>query len=405
MSRRMLLLLVVAGCLAVGAMTACALSYSPDDDSGTEVADTDAELRDFLRPWFSALADQEEKPAKIVVVGDSISEGAMLPTPIHQIRFVRRLQEMLRDQQDAVGGAGFFPAYYGDPFSVDDSTRSGVPAQEHSFDSWGLGGRALFLPDGSSVTYPPQQSTGIRVWFGLIDVLAGAGRVIVDGVDVTSQGTLSTGEVPGETITSAGTPARSGIWWQSPPMSRGAHTVAVSGAGPGGVFVHTGVEFLDGDEDSGIHVYDASHSGATAQDFDSEAMAAGHWADVRAIDPQLVLINLGTNVDPDYAASLERLVELALESAPHAQVVLVHGYEPGHWSARDWEEVRQVRESVAARHADRVGFFDLAAHWPALAKDGSTSEGLMLEEAPPIHPNTAGNERMAEIFAELLELP
>ncbi|WP_104107414.1 SGNH/GDSL hydrolase family protein [Nocardioides sp. 616] len=403
MSRRSLLLVALAGCLAVG-IAAWGLVLSDGEGSAAEVADSDDEVREFLRPWYEALADQERSPAKVVVVGDSISEGAMLPTPIHEARFVRRLQDMLRAQQDVGGGSGYFPAFYGDIFSADDNVRTGTPPQEHSYDRWGLGGRALFLPQGSTVTYPPQRATSVRVWFGRIDVLAGAGKVVIDGVDVTARGVLSTGEAPGEAIDSAGV-AQSGLWWESPPMPSAEHTVAVSGASDAGVFVHSGVEFLDADEDSGIHVYDASHSGATAQDFDSETMAAGHWTDVRAIDPQLVLINVGTNVDPDYPASLERLVELALESAPHAQVVLVHGYEPGHWDTQDWGEVREVREAVAARHADRVGFFDLAAHWPALAKDGSTSEGLMLEESPPVHPNVAGNERMAEIFTELLELP
>ena len=141
MSPRLLLLVALAGCLVVGAATAFGLARSDGDEVAdlTELADTDAEVREFLEPWFQALGDQERAPAKIVVVGDSISEGADAAVPIHEIRFVRLLQNMLREQQDVVGGNGYFPAFYGDIFSADDAVRTGTPAQEFTYDRWGLG--------------------------------------------------------------------------------------------------------------------------------------------------------------------------------------------------------------------------------------------------------------------------
>ena len=47
-------------------------------------------------------------------------------------------------------------------------------------------------------------------------------------------------------------------------------------------------------------------------------------------------------------------------------------------------------------------FFDLSPHWPALATDGSLNNGLMVESTNPVHPNTAGNQRLADIFTSLL---
>ena len=38
-------------------------------------------------------------------------------------------------------------------------------------------------------------------------------------------------------------------------------------------------------------------------------------------------------------------------------------------------------------------------------KDGSNSDGLMLEDNMPVHPNEKGHRRMAEIFTLLLSPP
>ncbi len=359
-------------------------------------------LEEFLERWSEAIRNQEEEPATVVVVGDSISEGTLVPSPIHRNRFVGLLQDRLRESQEIEGGAGWLPAYYGDRLSVDDTLRSGPPSQEYMFKSWGLGGRALLMPAEAGLTYPEQTATSVRVWYGRTSLFGGQGRVLVDGKDITDQGELSSGEKSGATINGASASDESGLWWTSPPLDRGPHVVQVKSFAPNSFFVHTGVEFFDGDETSGVRVVDASHSGATAAHFASDNAVRGHWKEVATLEPDLILVNLGTNPESDYAASLSTMVAHALTAAPTARILLVDGYEPGNWDSEAWETIRKARADVAARYPDRVEVFDLASHWPELAKDGSTSEGLMAEATMPVHPNAEGNVRMAEIFAELL---
>lgn len=359
-------------------------------------------LGDFLEPWKEAVRNQAKEPATVVVVGDSISEGTLLPAPLYRNRFVGLLQDKLRDSQKVGGGAGWLPAYYADPMAADDTLRSGPPSREYRFRSWGLGGRALFMPAEAGLTYPEETATTVRVWFGRSALFGGQGKVVIDGEDMTARGRLSSGEQSGPTINGSSPSDESGLWWTSPPLTRASHVVQVLSVASGRFFVHTGVQFFDGDENSGIRVVDASHSGATAADFANDDTARGHWRDVAALDPHLVLINLGSNAESDYPSSLETVVSRALAAAPRARILLVDGYEPGTWDTEAWQAIRKARADVAARHPDRVRVFDMAAQWPTLAKDGSTSEGLMAEETLPLHPSAAGNVRMAEIFADLL---
>lgn len=359
----------------------------------------------FLAPWYDAARNHAQDPATVVVVGDSISEGVLLAPPVHPQRFVGLLQKTLRERLGASGGEGWMPAYYGDAVTSDDTERDGPASQEMMFQGWGLGGRALAMPAGASVTYPERPATRVRVWYGRTNVLGGEARVVVDGVDVTDDGELSDGQSSGAVLSSMGVTDASALHWTSPELDPGPHVVSVESTRVGLAFVHTGVEFLDGDEESGVRVVDASHSGATAGDFSSTKAAVGHWREVAARKPDLVVVNIGTNPEPDYRRSLERLVDNALAAAPGARVLLVHGYEPGSWTTEAWEEVRAARDAVAQARSDRVKVFDLAAHWPVLAKDGSTNGGLMVEETSPVHLSAAGNARMAEIFADLLTPP
>lgn len=361
---------------------------------------------EFLAPWYDAARNHAQDPATVVVVGDSISEGVLLAPPVYPKRFVGLLQQALRERLGASGGEGWMPVYYGDAVTSDDTERDGPPSQEMMFQGWGLGGRALAMPAGASVTYPELPATRVRVWYGRTNVLGGEARVLVDGVDVTEEGELSGGQRSGAVLSSLGPSDASALHWTSPELDdAGPHVVTVESTRVGLSFIHTGVEFLDGDEESGVRVVDASHSGATAGDFTSTKAVVGHWREVAAREPDLVVVNVGTNPESDYRSSLERLVDNALAAAPGARVLLVDGYEPGSWTTEAWQEVREARAAVAEERSDRVKVFDLAAHWPVLAKDGSTNDGLMVEETRPVHLSAAGNARMAEVFADLLTPP
>lgn len=397
--RTRIVLLVTALVVLVGAL---ALLNREQD----ERAVADHGLEEFLGPWYEALEGQAEEPAAVVLVGDSITEGVLLTPPVVDKRVTGLLQEALRDVVGADGGTGYMPAYYANPTTADDTVPGGTPTSQESFGPWGLGGRALLMPGGATLAYPTQEASSVRVWYGHSTFVGGQGKVFVDGLDVTSRGTLRDGSPSGETIAVPSTETGSGLWWSSPELGPGEHRVEVRSVAPGTAFVHTGVEFLDGDEESGVHVYDAAHSGATTAHFAGEGVVRGHWADVAAIDPQLILVNLGTNRDEDHLDNLRTLVDHALEAAPRARIVLVDGYRAGTWTEEEWEQVREDKRQVAGEHPEQVAVFDLAAHWPVLAPDGSTDEGLMVPgEAVPLHPSEEGHARMAEIYRELLTPP
>lgn len=402
MAFRTRLLLAAVGAVVLLVVGVLSWTLSESDQRVT----AEPGIQEFLEPWYEALADQREEPAKLVMVGDSITEGVLLPTPVVDHRVTGLLQDLLREGVGADGGTGYMPAYYADPTSANDTQGGGPAATPQSWGPWGLGGRSLLMPGGATLTYPTQPATSVRVWYGISALAGGHGKVFVDGVDVTARGVLSDGTGARDTIVGAAGENRSGIWWQSPPLGPGEHTVEVRSVVPGTAFVHTGVEFLAGDEDSGVHVYDAAHSGATTAHFADQKVREGHWTDIAAIEPQLVVINLGTNLDTDHLANLRTVVDHALEAAPRARVLLVDGYRAGTWDPERWEQVREDKRQVAEENADRVAVLDLASHWPELAVDGSSGEELMLEgELVPLHPSAEGHARMAEIYASLLTPP
>lgn len=371
---------------------------------------------EFLEPWYEALDEADEEPATVVVVGDSISEASTVRGDVLADRWSTKLQQRLRDSAGVTGGAGFVAPYWGDKLSPENTVRAGTPSVEKFFGAWGLGGRALLMPGGASIAYPPQQATRVRVGFGLSSTVAGNAKVYIDGVDVTVRGRLDgrlNGDSPvtpeqrdaGTSISSRGIVDAAGMWWTSPELEPGLHTVQVLSTAPGFVFVHTGVEFLEGDEESGVHVVDAAQAGATTEDYASGDSARGHWKEVEARDPDLVLINLGTNRDPKFEKNLETVVQRALDTGPDVRVLLVEGYEPGNWQSGQWRrEVTRARARVAGRHPDRVHLLDLASQWPELVKDGTSNQGLMID-VPPIHLSPQGNDLMADLLARALTPP
>lgn len=360
--------------------------------------------------WKSKLATRGTTRVNIVTIGDSITEGAgVFNAPAYRYRWVDLLHKRLQTYAGLNASGGYAPAYYADGVLGDDTTRSGTSTEVSG--RWGLGGRALMLTaNTSTVTFPARRATQVRVWYGKDNFFPGNFTVKINGVDVTNTGTLWPGNTAAGTFVSVNNAggARSGYYWQSAPVTAADLTVVVSSISGSSQVAVEGVEYILEDAASGVYVYDGAHSGAKVTHYLAANMDVGHWDVVALLNPALLLVNLGTNEGGEgiaaatFQANLQSLVTKAATRAPNAHIVLVKGWWPRTVTESLWNQYNAAKDAVAAANSTRVSTFDLAAYWPALAANGSTSQGLMVETTNPVHPNTAGNQRYADIMFNLL---
>ena len=184
-----------------------------------------------LRQWRSALADRNNHPADVVVVGDSITEGYFVTDAD---RWITTLRDDLRAANPAgvAGGEGFIPAWH-----LGRSLDHNVPAwsqrwtlanfpQDWTDSGFGLGRRALVFSDA-------RQSASIsvtadRVWLTYTEGPGeGLVRITVDN------------KLPVVLDTNAKA-TRSGRVWDSGQLADGTHTVTVA-AVPGNTAVLEGI--------------------------------------------------------------------------------------------------------------------------------------------------------------------
>ena len=89
---------ILAGAAAALALAAAlTLPQSPAHRDARVVAQ-----RDVLDPWYQALAESDQAPATVVVLGDSVSEGFGVRDHLDR-RWVGQLQDALREQAKAPG--------------------------------------------------------------------------------------------------------------------------------------------------------------------------------------------------------------------------------------------------------------------------------------------------------------
>lgn len=370
-----------------------------------------------LRPFYEAVAKRLTQRVNILVLGDSISEGVLVGTPVYQKRWPDLLQAQLRSRLGlAAGGVGYMPAYYADSILTDDTTRGGglgaSPAGENSW-IWGAGGKGILIPfpsgNAGTLTWPLITCTKVRVYYGKGTTGGGQSKVYVDGVDRTASGTLGgngTSGASGANLQHSTTVNhKGGYWWEYTIGAAAAHTIRIDSTAVSSSAIITAVEFFNSDDASSIHVYDGAHSGAKASDYIQASMAPAQteWT---SIDPHLVIANFGTNgwsTDSavDFQGYTTTLVSQIKTACPNAVIALVHGWRPGTAPQGTWDAYGAAKRAIADADA-KVAMFDLSALWPALATDGSLNNGLMVESTNPVHPNGAGNQRLADIFASLL---
>lgn len=349
-----------------------------------------------LANWYAAVNSRYYKPAKVMVMGDSISEGVITTTPTYLNRWQYLLQQQLRAAFPVADvltpGVGYMPALYADTLIADDTTKTGTPGE--ILNQWGLGAKCVTVNPTQTVAWPSITCDRIRVHYGKSGFLSGGGKVLVDGVD------------QGVTLSSVDTVNSDGYIWDSATLTSAAHVITLQG-NTSNRFFADGVEFFTSARDlaSGIKVYDAAHSGANSTTMITAACDLGHWECVATLKPSLTIVMLGVNdwgsVTPStFLANMTTLlgkIATANGSTPYS-VLLVSTYKPVKTNGATDPDWYAYRDGLRAMATGNVAFYDLQPDWPLLVPGGSTNGGLMFETATPVHPNANGHARIADLM-------
>ena len=353
-----------------------------------------------LTRWRAALADRNNHPADVVVVGDSITEGYFIGD---QDRWIDRMRDDLRASYptSAAGGEGYIPAWHVGraldhkvPEWTQRWTLTNFP-QDWNDSGDGLGRRALEITDArqsASITVKAD-----RVWLtyteGPDDGLL---QITVDNGLPTLVNTNAKG-------------VRSGRVWDSGPLPAGNHTVTVA-VMPGNKAVVDGImPFLgDGgggaDFGRGVRVWDGGHSKYTTAEF----AESSHWADgFDTMSPDLVIIELGTNDDyfarpPDQVrANVVRIIDTIRQQAkvggrPIPSVAVMPVWARGDKTVAEWQRYRAALIAAADdRGAAVLDAFNEVNQAPAQPTPGSLFMDL-------IHPSLTGHHWLGDVVTRLL---
>ncbi|NUO57296.1 MAG: SGNH/GDSL hydrolase family protein [Hamadaea sp.] len=236
-----------------------------------------------LVQWRAAVAQVATRPARLVVVGDSIWEGyGASAAAKRDIEILRdRLRQRLQPAGVA-GGEGYVPAFYVSTTMPQRlSGTTGVLTQRT--DLAGLGQRVGIIGVGGSIRTMTFTGTGLDIYYTQGSP-AGTFTYAIDGGAATS-------------VNSNNATLKGGLIAQVRGLSAGSHTLTLTATTGGNGMYFEGVEVYNGDEAAGIHVLDGSHSGWQSDDFATGGTTApGLWYDsLNASAPDLVLISLGVN--------------------------------------------------------------------------------------------------------------
>jgi lysophospholipase L1-like esterase len=384
---------LVALTLGLGLLAGCS-DDSGEGESATGVAAVESPA--VLDPWFDAVRRDDRDAARIVVLGDSVSEGYGLGDHLER-RWLDRLQAALRARSGTPecpttaggwhGTTSLVPADYRAP-TLPDPLLTGPTVLAPTL---GPGGRGLTLKPGGAVTWTVTADSvdvGYRTRFA-----GGPLQIEVDGV-VPPHGRA----VPTDTD-----PRAERAVWSSGDLGPGQHTVTVRNALPTTSSTAATVTDLTpfrGDRDRCVHVLDASRSGVSAQTI---AQTPTYLKDSLSLDPDLLLVPLGFNDQradvpaAQFGRSLDSLVQQARGMGYEGPILLVGWFTPQTEPGRPaWSTYLQQMRARAAH--ERVSFVDLSAVLPrADPRSRYFIDGL--------HPSAAGQPLIAASLTEILAPP
>ena len=351
-----------------------------------------ADTRAALWPWYAALADRDSNPAKLMVVGDSITEARAVTALAD--RWQDRLNKMLRTRFPNVGVSTptgvdrtYCPAFYvSTGFTGAQWAWTGSPSTA----SYGLGWRAYTFGTGVTGTFTFTGTAFTLSWTG--GPTGGTFSYTVDGGSATNVSTTL-----GAT-TQCNLTAVTGL-------AAGSHTVVVQWVSGGNVNIE-GAYCFNGDESKGIRVLDAGKSGMTAAYAASTGLTALSRS-VTVAAPHLVYVNLGVNdyrADTSaatYLSNMSTILAAIRTAAPTAGIIASMWYQPVHAStpAVPWTTYVSTAKAAAAG-VSNCAFLDWTDLFPAY-----TDASLSLLNADNIHPTAKGHAFIADHMLALLSPP
>lgn len=349
-----------------------------------------------LIPARAALASGT---ANIVWVGDSETEG--LKASVVTKRWLTGHAIDLAAKHNPAGinrGYGYVPAYYASTYTTAPTVAWAYTGTTAQSQDTGLGRRCVSLQSASGNGSGTMTFTGtsIKLFFSRKFTSGDSVTVTIDG------GAPTTVSIPSSNVSGL---VIGGHAWQSPTMSSGSHTVVVTRATGSPIF--EGGYVYDGDENSGIKVWDAGHSGYLAQSYVDSQTAAPQWAGaITTIAPELIGIALGTNdygtglVTPtEFEVDLQNLIALCRsKNTKQCSFVLLMQHErtpAGTTSVAPYAQYVDAAFRVAAADTggvngqSGVAVLDISRRMPAGSGGGTDALGLY---ADGVHYTDLGNE-------------
>jgi lysophospholipase L1-like esterase len=338
-----------------------------------------------LAPWYWGLAAARAggSPARIAVVGDSVTEGQGATTMSK--RWINVLADTLRAEMGLPGaGINFIPAWAQESTFTKPWALSGSVTLNQTR---GWGARVAVIPPGQTATLT---FTGTSATICNVSGLAGMApaTMSVDGGGATTiTPTTSGGEVVQKTSTGA--------------LTAGSHTILITATGTS--FYLWGAYTFNGDEASGIQVVDGGHYGYTASSWGGNLYSCS-----RDFLPQLCIIMIGLN---DYgtqvpsatyatnvAAIMTNLRNGANASNNKTAFLLLGSYQRGDTAyglqIEPWANYMAALGALTVATTD-AAFLDMSPRMPPLPLTSPAAYGV-ISGSDLIHPTNAGHQHIAD---------
>ena len=358
-------------------------------------SDLEIPTRQPLRAWYEAAAAARTRRVNVLTIGDSITEGTTLENQVYEAWPTLLGEAMSRATGGQRGATGYVSAAYGNNTSA--WTLSGSPViRISSSDYRGLGRRSLEITSTSSATYS-FYGTNCALYYTRT---AGSGvmGISVDGGGVTSVSTINAG---GEINSARYVPAA---------LSRGWHTITISRVSGGSVYLE-GAAFWDADFAAGIALWDGSHSGINSAFLVGSSDKERWAAMLNSIDPDLVIIALGTNdssaaevpgvYTPEiYGERIRSIINLIRANAVlrNPSFILLQQPQPPAIDATYWKRHMDALQAVADSEPG-VMTMDLRPVIPSGPASGSTN---LYNDS--LHPSAQGARLYALEIARQLQI-